>query len=119
MKAILILCVIYTTMKVKEWNPQQYADYNETKSEEGGVKNPNAEASEGVDTIKVEGGRFTFETECKEDLMRNNSRDTAHWIGESVRQKSKSASSGRKDLLGEIFEYPVSETLPGLSSDPY
>ncbi len=26
--AILILCVIYTTMKVKEWNPQQYADYN-------------------------------------------------------------------------------------------
>ena len=24
--AILILCVIYTTMKVKEWNPQQYAE---------------------------------------------------------------------------------------------
>lgn len=23
---------------------------------------------EGVDTIKVEGGRFTFETECKEDF---------------------------------------------------
>lgn len=44
--AILILCVIYTTMKVKEWNPQQYAEYNEAKSEEGGVKNPNAEASE-------------------------------------------------------------------------
>ena len=32
--AILILCVIYTTMKVKEWNPQQYAEYNEVKSEE-------------------------------------------------------------------------------------
>ena len=29
--AILILCVIYTTMKVKEWNPQQYAEYNEVK----------------------------------------------------------------------------------------
>lgn len=26
--AILILCVIYTTMKVKEWNPQEYAMYN-------------------------------------------------------------------------------------------
>ena len=26
--AILILCVIFTTMKVKEWNPQQYAEYN-------------------------------------------------------------------------------------------
>lgn len=44
--AILILCVIYTSMKVKEWNPQQYADYNEAKSEEGRVKNPNTEASE-------------------------------------------------------------------------
>lgn len=44
--AILILCVIYTTMKVKEWNPQQYAEYNEAKSEEGGVKNSNAEAFE-------------------------------------------------------------------------
>ena len=44
--AILILCVVYTTMKVKEWNPQQYAEYNEAKREEGRVKNPNAEASE-------------------------------------------------------------------------
>ncbi len=26
--AILILCVIYTSVKVKEWNPQQYAEYN-------------------------------------------------------------------------------------------
>ncbi|MCF0208190.1 MAG: MFS transporter, partial [Bacteroidaceae bacterium] len=26
--AILILCVIYTTMKVKEWNPEEYAMYN-------------------------------------------------------------------------------------------
>jgi maltose/moltooligosaccharide transporter len=26
--AILILCVIYTTMKVKEWPPQEYAEYN-------------------------------------------------------------------------------------------
>ena len=26
--AILILCVIYTTIKVNEWNPQQYAEYN-------------------------------------------------------------------------------------------
>lgn len=32
--AILILCVIYTTMKVKEWNPQQYAEYNEVKNED-------------------------------------------------------------------------------------
>ena len=44
--AILILCVIYTTMKVKEWNPQQYAEYNEVKREEGRVKNSNAEAPE-------------------------------------------------------------------------
>lgn len=26
--AILILCVIYTTVKVKEWNPEEYNEYN-------------------------------------------------------------------------------------------
>ena len=31
--AILILCVFYTTFKVKEWNPQEYAEYNERKPE--------------------------------------------------------------------------------------
>ena len=51
--AILILCVIYTTMKVKEWNPQQYAEYNEAKSEEGGVKNANAEAEDKANWITL------------------------------------------------------------------
>ena len=32
--AILILCVLYTTCKVKEWNPEEYAEYNETKPQE-------------------------------------------------------------------------------------
>ena len=31
--AILILCVIYTTMKVKEWNPQEYREYNPVAEE--------------------------------------------------------------------------------------
>lgn len=31
--AILILCVIYTTSKVKEWNPREYAEYNGNTSE--------------------------------------------------------------------------------------
>ena len=31
--AILILCVIYTTMKVKEWNPKDYAEYNPVSEE--------------------------------------------------------------------------------------
>ena len=34
--AILILCVIYTTSKVKEWNPQEYAEYNGVSSQESG-----------------------------------------------------------------------------------
>ena len=29
--AILILCVLYTTLKVKEWNPQEYEKYNGTQ----------------------------------------------------------------------------------------
>jgi maltose/moltooligosaccharide transporter len=32
--AILIGCVIYTTLKVKEWNPQEYAEYNGSNKEE-------------------------------------------------------------------------------------
>ena len=39
--AILILCVIYTTLKVKEWNPKEYAEYN-VNSE----KSENSEYSE-------------------------------------------------------------------------
>jgi len=31
--AILIACVIYTTLKVKEWNPQEYAAYNPVAEE--------------------------------------------------------------------------------------
>ena len=31
--AILILCVLYTTMKVKEWNPQEYKEYNPVSEE--------------------------------------------------------------------------------------
>ena len=32
--AILILCVLYTTCKVKEWNPDEYAEYNEAKPQQ-------------------------------------------------------------------------------------
>jgi len=32
--AILILCVIYTTIKVKEWPPKEYAEYNGTGNKE-------------------------------------------------------------------------------------
>ncbi len=31
--AILILCVLYTTVKVKEWPPKEYAEYNGTSKE--------------------------------------------------------------------------------------
>ena len=31
--AILILCVIYTVLKVKEWNPQEYLEYNPVSEE--------------------------------------------------------------------------------------
>ena len=37
--AILILCVIYTTLKVKEWPPKEYNEYNGTGSKEEGSAN--------------------------------------------------------------------------------
>lgn len=40
--AILILCVIYTTFKVKEWNPEEYAEYN------GLTEQPKEEKSENM-----------------------------------------------------------------------
>ena len=44
--SILIICVIYTTLKVKEWNPQEYAEYN-------GLKEPlNAEKVNLVSLLK-------------------------------------------------------------------
>ncbi|MCF0159968.1 MAG: SLC45 family MFS transporter [Bacteroidaceae bacterium] len=39
--AILILCVIYTTAKVKEWNPQEYAEYNGLTEKPKEEKNEN------------------------------------------------------------------------------
>lgn len=32
--AIIVVCVIYTIMKVKEWNPETYAEYNENENKE-------------------------------------------------------------------------------------
>ena len=37
--AILILCVIYTTIKVREWNPEEYNGYNGIDSETSEEKN--------------------------------------------------------------------------------
>ena len=34
--AIMILCVVYTTVKVKEWNPEDYAEYNPQNEDEDG-----------------------------------------------------------------------------------
>ena len=34
--AIMILCVVYTTVKVKEWNPKEYDEYNPQKEDEDG-----------------------------------------------------------------------------------
>ena len=35
---ILILCVIYTTVKVKEWPPKEYAEYNGVQNDDSTVK---------------------------------------------------------------------------------
>ena len=37
--AILILCVLYTVAKVREWNPQEYAEYNAVSEEQEGSAN--------------------------------------------------------------------------------
>ena len=41
--AILIGCVIYTTLKVKEWNPQEYAEYNGSLTTDSSPKGDGSE----------------------------------------------------------------------------
>ncbi len=43
--AILILCVIYTTTKVKEWNPADYAAYNGSEEERVKSEESNSDGS--------------------------------------------------------------------------
>lgn len=40
--AILILCVIYTSVKVKEWTPAEYAEYNGSRNEESSSSQGNS-----------------------------------------------------------------------------
>ena len=50
--AILVLCVAYTTLKVKEWPPQEYAEYNEAKDDGGkGADNDNTKDKAGWLTL--------------------------------------------------------------------
>ena len=39
--AILILCVVYTTLKVKEWPPKEYAEYNGSTESANGTEKAN------------------------------------------------------------------------------
>ncbi|MBP5713347.1 MAG: SLC45 family MFS transporter [Prevotella sp.] len=45
--AILILCVLYTTSKVKEWNPQEYAEYNGISDNSGESGDPGKSETSG------------------------------------------------------------------------
>ena len=56
--AILILCVIYTTMKVKEWNPADYAKYN--GSEEGRVKSEESNSQDSSQDKQENSSLFTL-----------------------------------------------------------
>lgn len=47
---ILILCVIYTTLKVKEWDPATYAEYNESANEASTAGNESSESTSAAET---------------------------------------------------------------------
>ncbi len=58
--AILILCVIYTTVKVKEWNPQEYAEYNEE--------------------LRMKNQRSATEGKANEESIGGKSEKSGNWI---------------------------------------
>ena len=51
--AILILCVIYTTLKVKEWDPQTYAEYNGGLTPEPLPAREGSEYSQGIQEAEL------------------------------------------------------------------
>ncbi|MBP3776536.1 MAG: SLC45 family MFS transporter [Prevotella sp.] len=58
--AILILCVIYTTLKVKEWNPQEYAEYNSLTSDTSQQEKAGNETDSGNWMILLKKAPSTF-----------------------------------------------------------
>ena len=65
--AILILCVIYTTLKVREWNPQEYEQYN-----------GHAETSEDAEASATDGSLIKH---ClKVCRRRRQTSDSSNWI---------------------------------------
>ena len=65
--AILILCVIYTTLKVREWNPQEYEQYN-----------GHAETSEDAEASATDGSLIKH---ClKVCRRRRQASDSSNWI---------------------------------------
>ncbi len=79
--AILILCVIYTTMKVKEWNPVEYAEYNEVKSEERRVKNSNASEEDSSEEKQEDSSLITHHSSVNWFTLLKNAPSTFWKVG--------------------------------------
>ncbi len=79
--AILILCVIYTTMKVKEWNPVEYAEYNEVKSEERRVKNSNASEEDSSEEKQDDSSLITHHSSLNWFTLLKNAPSTFWKVG--------------------------------------
>ncbi len=75
--AILIACVIYTTLKVKEWNPKEYAEYNGTLTTDPSPKGEGSELS----------GRWD-------------------WCSSSVGQPSSTCGTTRREPLPRLYGTP-------------
>ena len=56
----MILCVIYTTLKVKEWNPQEYAEYNSLTSDTSQQEKAGNETDSGNWMILLKKAPSTF-----------------------------------------------------------
>ena len=78
---ILILCVIYTTMKVKEWNPVEYAEYNEGKREEGRGKNSNASEEDSSEEKQEDSSLFPLHSSLNWFTLLKNAPSTFWKVG--------------------------------------
>ena len=90
--AILIACVIYTTLKVKEWNPEEYAEYNGNLTPEPSAKGEgSAESEDSGNWIPQLSGRWD-------------------WCSSSVGQPSSTCGTTRREPLPRL--YGIQPILP-------
>ena len=77
--AILILCVIYTTAKVKEWPPEEYAEYNGT-SNSSSTSRASSTSEASLASEASEASLASKASKASKASLASKASDSSNWI---------------------------------------